>query len=135
MKQIVVIHATLVIGFMCSTVRGDDVTLESVPPVVIGTTPQAGDSKVDPTTAEVTVTFSKEMQSDSWSWGTASKETFPTLNGKPRYIANRRTCVLPVKLEPGKTYALWVNSDKLGNFKDTEGRSALPYLLVFKTRK
>lgn len=135
MKRLTVILAALVIGFMSAAVRGEDVTLESVPPVVIRTTPQAGDSKVDPTTAEVAVTFSKEMQADNWSWGTVSKETFPTLNGKPRYIANRRTCVLPVKLEPGKTYALWVNSDKLGNFKDTEGRPALPYLLVFKTRK
>jgi RNA polymerase sigma-70 factor (ECF subfamily) len=28
-----------------------------------------------------------------------------------------------------------VNSEKFGNFKDTEGRSAVPYLLVFKTKK
>jgi RNA polymerase sigma-70 factor (ECF subfamily) len=43
--------------------------------------------------------------------------------------------VLPVKLEPGKTYAVWVNSEKFGNFKDADGRSAVPYLLVFKTKK
>jgi RNA polymerase sigma-70 factor (ECF subfamily) len=43
--------------------------------------------------------------------------------------------VLPVKLEPGKTYAIWVNSGEFGNFKDTDGRSAVPYLLVFKTKK
>ena len=45
----------------------------------------------------------------------------------------KRTCVLPVKLEPGKTYAIWLNSQKFGNFKDTDGRSAVPYLLVFRT--
>jgi len=43
--------------------------------------------------------------------------------------------VLPVKLEPGKTYAVWVNSEKFDNFKGADGRSAVPYLLVFKTRK
>ena len=33
------------------------------------------------------------------------------------------------------TYALWLNSAKFGNFKDAEGRAAVPYLLVFKTKK
>ena len=39
------------------------------------------------------------------------------------------------KLEPNKTYAIWVNTEAIGNFKDTDGRSAVPYLLVFKTKK
>jgi hypothetical protein len=47
---------------------------------------------------------------------------------------DQRTCVLPVKLEPGKTYAIWVNSEKFNNFKDVGGRSAVPYLLGFKTK-
>ena len=42
---------------------------------------------------------------------------------------------LPVALEPGKTYAIWINSEKFNNFKDTDGRSAVPYLLVFRTKK
>jgi len=74
------------------------------------------------------------MTDGSWSWSTASKDSFPETTGKPRYLADRRTCVLPVKLEPGKTYASWLNSQKFGNFKDTEGRSAVPYLLIFQTR-
>jgi RNA polymerase sigma-70 factor (ECF subfamily) len=41
---------------------------------------------------------------------------------------------LPVKLEPGKTYVIWLNSQKFGNFKDTDGKSAVPYLLVFETK-
>ena len=35
---------------------------------------------------------------------------------------------------PGKTYAIWLNSQKFRNFKDTAGRPAVPYLLVFRTR-
>jgi RNA polymerase sigma-70 factor (ECF subfamily) len=57
------------------------------------------------------------------------------MSGKPKYLSDKRTCVLPVKLEPGKTYAIWVNSEKFDNFKDAEGRPAVPYLLVFKTKQ
>jgi RNA polymerase sigma-70 factor (ECF subfamily) len=42
---------------------------------------------------------------------------------------------LPVKLKAGMTYAIWLNSQNFGNFKDTNGESAVPYLLVFKTGK
>lgn len=125
----------LMLGLIGSTARADDVTLESVPPVVLKTVPEAGAADVDPQLTEIKVTFTKEMQDGSWSWATLSKESFPQMNGKPKYLADKRTCVLPVKLEPGKTYALWLNSAKFGNFKDAEGRSAVPYLLVFKTKE
>ena len=90
---------------------------------------------MDPKLTEIKVTFSKDMRDGSWSWSTLSQESFPKLDGKPKYLADKRTCVLPVKLEPGKTYAVWVNSEKFDNFKDAGGRSAVPYLLVFKTKK
>jgi hypothetical protein len=66
-----------------------------------------------------------------------SDDTFPkTVGEKPiHYEKDKRTCVLKVKLEPGKTYAIWVNSDNFKNFKDADGRPAVPYLLVFKTKK
>lgn len=115
-------------------VRAEDVTLEGARAVVVRTIPEAGTSDVDPKLTEVQVTFSKDMQGGSWSWAQASKESFPTLDGKPKYLADKRTCVLPVKLRPGKTYAIWLNSQKFGNFKDAEGHPALPYLLVFKTK-
>ena len=54
--------------------------------------------------------------------------------GKPHYLQDKRTCVMPVKLKSGKTYAYWLNSPKFGNFKDADGSSAVPYLLIFKTR-
>lgn len=135
MKRVAVALVALVSGLAGTAVLADDVTLESVPPVVVKTVPEAGAADVDPKLTQVKVTFSKEMQAGSWSWAALSKESFPKLGGKPKYLADKRTCVLPVKLEPGKTYAIWVNSEKFGNFKDTDGRSAVPYLLVFKTRK
>src|SRR5262245_2273084 len=114
--------------------RADEVTLDSVPPVVVKTVPEAGAAAVDPKTTEIKVTFSKEMRDGTWSWSTLSKESFPQINGKPKYLEDKRTCVLPVKLEPGKTYSIWVNSEKYTSFKDPDGRSAVPYLLVFKTK-
>lgn len=112
-----------------------EVTLDSVPPVVVKTVPEAGSASVDAQITEIKVTFSKEMQDESWSWSTLSEDSFPTVAGKPRYEADKRTCTLPVMLESDKTYAIWLNSQKFGNFKDTGGRSAVPYLLVFKTGK
>jgi hypothetical protein len=42
---------------------------------------------------------------------------------------------MKVRLEPGRTYAWWLNSDKFKNFTDLAGRPAVPYLLIFETRK
>lgn len=127
--------ATLLVSLIVSAARADDVTLESVPPVVAKTVPEAGSGEVDPKLTEIKVTFSKNMQVGSWSWATLSKESFPQVEGKPKYLADKRTCVLPVKLEPGKTYAIWINSEKFENFKDADGHPSVPYLLVFKTKK
>ena len=135
MRRILISLVALVIGLYATAALADDVTLESVPPVVVKTIPEAGAADVDPKLTEIKVTFSKPMQDGSWSWATLSRESFPKMGGKPKYLKDKRTCVLPVKLEPGKTYAIWVNSEKFRDFKDTDGRSAVPYLLVFRTKK
>ncbi|NOS72889.1 MAG: protein kinase [Verrucomicrobia bacterium] len=107
----------------------------AVPPVVIATVPESGADKIDPSLTELRVTFSKPMQDDSWSWTIWGEENFPEMTGQPQFLADGRTCVLPVKLKPGKLYAIWLNSDYHQDFKDRAGQSALPYLLIFETRK
>jgi Bacterial Ig-like domain len=134
MKPLAVVFVALVSGLAGTAALADDITLESMPPAVVKTVPEAGADEVDAKLTEIKVTFSKDMQDGGWSWATVSKESFPKIDGKPKYLPNKRTCVLPVKLEPGKTYAIWVNSGKFDNFKDTEGRPAVPYLLVFRTK-
>ena len=119
---------------------GDDVkrevSVQSMPPAVIKTLPQAGETRIDAAkVTEIRVTFSKEMMDKSWSWSQISADTFPEVNGKPSYEKGNLTCVLPVKLEPGKTYVIWLNSEKFTHFKDAGGRPAVPYLLVFETKK
>ena len=120
---------------LVSQVRGEDITLESARPVVIKSVPEAGADNVDPAMTQISVTFSKPMQAGGWSWCVLSKESYPGTSEAPKYLEDKRTCVLPVKLQPGKTYAVWVNSEKLYEFKDTKGQPAVPYLLVFKTRE
>jgi hypothetical protein len=110
-----------------------DISFESAPPVVVRTEPLAGADNISPGVKEIRVTFSKKMQDGSWSWSTWGQENFPEMVGKPKYLADGRTCVVQVKLVPGKFYALWVNSEKFKNFKDSNRTPAVPYLLTFKT--
>jgi len=110
------------------------VTLAAAPPVIVKTIPQSGVDDVDSTLTEIRVTYSKDMADGSWSWSTWGQNTFPQTTGKPHYTDDKRTCVLPVQLQPDKTYAVWLNSENFGNFKDSTGKSAVPYLLIFKTK-
>lgn len=105
------------------------------PPIVVQTSPRSGDADVDPSLQEIRVTFNKKMLDQSWSWTQISDETFPQTTGEPRYDEDGKTCVLPVKLQPGKSYVIWLNSEKFGNFKDREGLCAVPYNLHFQTRQ
>jgi RNA polymerase sigma-70 factor (ECF subfamily) len=111
-----------------------DLTLDSAAPTVVKTAPAAEARDVDPALAEIQVTFSKPMKDGSWSWSTSGNGKFPDTTGKPHYLADGRTCVLPVKLIPGTAYAIWLNSQKFKNFKDANGTPAVPYHLVFTTR-
>ena len=120
---------------LLSEARAEDITLDTARPVVVKSSPEAGAEGVDPSITQISVTFSKNVQGGSWSWCILTKETYPGTTETPRYLEDKRTCVLPVKLQPGKTYAVWINSEKFHDFKDTKGQLAVPYLLVFKTRE
>jgi RNA polymerase sigma-70 factor (ECF subfamily) len=109
--------------------------LASMPPVVVKTFPEAGARDVAAGTVEIRVTFSKRMKDGSWSWTTAWQDSTPEGIGTPRYENDGKTCVMKVKLEPGKTYGYWINSEKFRNFKDAQGKPAVPYLLAFETKK
>ena len=109
--------------------------LDSLPPVVVKTVPEAGSADVPPGQFEVRVTFSKEMADQSWSWSTAWENSDPKPLGQPHYEADGKTCVMRVQLEPGKTYGWWLNSQKFHGFQDTQHHPAVPYLLSFKVSR
>jgi hypothetical protein len=68
-------------------------------------------------------------------------ETFPVSGangvqfiGRPHYEANGHTCVVRVKLEPGRLYGWWLNNGEDTGFTDRAGRPSVPYLLLFRTK-
>ena len=129
--------ATLLAVTALAVAEDKPVTVEAMPPSVVKTVPQAGDVAVDPTLKEISVTFSKDMLTDRmWAICQISDDTFPAKgDGKIHYLADKRTCVFPVKLQPGKTYVLWFNRGKFNSFRDTANNPAVPYLLLFQTNK
>ena len=125
--------ALLLVGVVAAVEPGD-ISVRTMPPVVVKTEPRAGDTEVDPSTTEVRATFSKDMMAGSWSWVQISNETFPKIAGEIHYLKDKRTCVMPVKLQPGRTYVIWLNQgERFTNFMDGDGRPAVAYLLVFQT--
>ena len=131
----VVLLGVVVVGVALAQ-QATEVSVKTMPPVVVSTSPRAGDTAVDAATEEIRVTFSKDMMTrDMWSWVMVSKDTFPAIAGKIRYLADKRTCVAPVKLSPGRSYAIWFNYGRMNAFRDTDKRPAVPYLLVFETSK
>ena len=131
LKIIASILTIAVTTFAVQTSRAQDI--DSIAPVVIKTVPEAGTKDVPPGEYEIKVTFSKEMTDQSWSWATAWENSSPEIIGKPHYSDDRKTCITKAKLEPGKTYGYWLNSQNFHNFKDAQGHPAVPYLLVFHT--
>jgi hypothetical protein len=114
-----------------------EISVKAMPPSVVKTVPPAGATDVDPALKELKFTFSKDMIDGNWSvCQSTPKENFPEAGvGKMHYLPDKRTCVMPVKLQPGRTYVLWLNRGQYQSFRDTEHNSSVPYLLVFETKK
>ena len=129
---IVIIVGSLLCGFASQPVCAQDI--DSFAPVVVKTLPEAGSKDVPSGEYEVKITFSKIMTDQSWSWCSVWQNSDPKSLGKPHFEADHKTCVMKVKLEPGKTYGWWINSQNFHGFKDQQGHSAVPYLLVFQTK-
>ena len=128
--------AGILVAGIATAREATEVSVKTMPPVVVKTVPQAGTTDVDPAITEIRVTFSKDMMTQQmWSWVKISDETFPKITGEVRYLEDKRTCVAPVELEPGKTYVIWFNSSKFNAFRDEDNNPAIPYLLVFQTRR
>jgi hypothetical protein len=97
--------AVLLAATMLAAADDKPATVQTMPPSVVKTVPQAGDTAVDPALKEITVTFSKDMKTERmWAICQISDETFPAKGASDiHYLADKRTCVFPVKLQPGKT--------------------------------
>lgn len=104
------------------------------PPRIISTSPANGEIDVDPALQAITVTFDQPMKADSFAWSYEKKEDFPDVQGTPAYDEKQTTNTLPVKLAPGREYAIWLNTSELKGFVSVDGEPSPPYKLVFSTR-
>jgi RNA polymerase sigma-70 factor (ECF subfamily) len=112
-------------------------TPTAVPPTelrVISTVPELGATDVDPTVTEVVIVFSQPIRQSYSFVEHVDLGEFPEMTSDPVF-PDIKTCTLPVKLEPGKTYAIGINSPDHKNFVSLadETLSAEPYTLVFST--
>ena len=111
-----------------------NVTFDNLPPVVIQTIPASGNDSVEPFIKELRVVFSKKMMTkDMYSIVRINANTFPKISGNIHFLDDSQTCIIPVELESGKTYAFWLNKGQWNSFRDISNNPAIPYLFVFKT--
>ena len=134
MKASLIFTFVFVAVFLCLPLS-EGADHNELPPKVIATNPKNGAADVDPSLSKIAVTFNKAMLNKSWSWSYEDKKSFPQTAGQPSYTDNGTTCVLPVKLEPGRRYVIWINTATFKNFKDKSGNAVEPYKLVFTTRQ
>ncbi len=103
------------------------------PPVVVKTNPGTYADDVSPDLNKLMVTFNQPMADKSWAW-VRWDAPYPETTGSPSYDTEKRTCTLPVKLEPGKAYLVAFNIEPYIGFVNAAGEPARPYVLVFATK-
>ncbi|MCB2227282.1 MAG: hypothetical protein KQH53_11450 [Desulfarculaceae bacterium] len=109
----------------------------AAPCLVTATLPVAGAEAVNPGLKAITVSFNQAMLPGSWSFVKNPKlGRFPRLAGKPQFTSPK-TCVLPVALEPGVTYAVGINTEGYGNFRPAASPKTpcASYQMIFTTAK
>jgi RNA polymerase sigma-70 factor (ECF subfamily) len=102
--------------------------------VVVKTTPADGAINVEPSLTEIVIGFSGPVKQNSWSFVETNLGQVPEIMGDPSFPDNR-TCVLPVKLDPGATYSIGINDATHKGFLSAsdETLAVIPYVLTFST--
>ncbi len=103
------------------------------PPRIVATSPKVGETEVDPSLAEITVTFDRDM-GGGFSWTGGGADYPPTPTGQKAQWRDKRTAVLPVKLQAAHYYRVGINSTSYQNFRSADGVPARPSAIYFTTR-
>ena len=104
------------------------------PPTVVRTFP-APEAVVAPGPLKLSVTFDRPMHPDSYSLVQKDPATFPDCGRVvPIRSADGRTFTVACKVQPGRSYEVWFNSQPYMNFRAMDGTPAVPFQLKFKTR-
>jgi serine/threonine protein kinase len=103
-------------------------------PRIVATSPPSGATDVDPAVAEISVTFDRDMNPAGYAWTSGGADFPPKPEGKNMFWRDRRTCVWPVKLEPGHYYRAGINSQLYPYFRSAENVPVPPSAICFTTR-
>jgi RNA polymerase sigma-70 factor (ECF subfamily) len=102
------------------------------PPHIVSTSPKIGATDVEPSLKEITVTFDKDMEEGmSWTGGGSQMPKSPA--DAQAFWRDKRTCVLPVKLQPGHYYRVGINSMSYHGFCGVNGVPVSPSAISFRT--
>jgi hypothetical protein len=104
---------------------------ETLRPQVTNLVPVNGATDVNPDLEAIEITFDRPMRAGSWSvvgGGPKYPET-----GTPFYDDRRQVFRLPVKLEPGREYELWLNRGPHQSFASERGVALAPFRIRFRT--
>ena len=102
-------------------------------PRVVALEPADGARDVDPAAvAELRVTFDRPM-AEGWSWVMEPGRAFPPIAGRAYQTADGVAAALPVRLEPGMSYVVWLNSEQYDGFHDASGTPLPPVRWEFAT--
>ncbi len=102
-------------------------------PAIVSTSPANGATGVDPDLAEITVTFDQDMDK-GFSWTGGGPQFPPSADGARPHWQDKRTCVMPVKLESGHHYRVGINAPSFHNFRSAGGVPADISSISFTTK-
>lgn len=101
-------------------------------PQAVSFDPPLDATGVDPARTTLSVVFDRPMDRDGWAWVTEDPETAPDI-ASSSWDATATTNTSQVKLAPGRTYVLWINSPSYLYFRDLAGRTVEPVRWTFST--
>jgi tetratricopeptide (TPR) repeat protein len=110
-------------------------------PAIISTNPEIYINDVNSRLDKITIKFSRPVQPSYWFYSSLSPGILPQVTGEPALDSSSNEWILPVRLEPGKVYAIAFNcGDSVkdienfsAGFKGLSGKMAKPFVLVFAT--
>lgn len=112
---------------------GNNVRLDSFPPVVVASDPPSGSLGVPASTATLSIQYSRPMGA-GYAWVQVNPDLYPeaAAAGWVDLVENELTGVV---LEEDHAYLLWANSPYgvYESFTDSDGTVALPWPFVFHT--
>jgi hypothetical protein len=88
---------------------------------------------VDPNTAEISVTFDRDMDRGGFSWTGGGAFHPKSPEGATPVWKDKRTCVLPVQLTKAAFYRVGINSSSFQNFRSEQGVPAETTAIYFAT--